>query len=650
MCMLIYGDLQKFQLMVVMRYFLSLIDDFSRKVWVFLLKTKDETLDRFKEWKTITENQIDKKVKVLRTDNGLEFCNVLFDDYCKQCGIERHKTVVGTPQQNGVAERMNRTLLEKVRCLMFTSAVPKSFWGEALNTAAYLVNRSPSTVLNLKCPEEIWNKRSPSLDHLKIFGCSAYAHKNDGKLNPRSVKCVFLGYQEGTKGYRLWERESAGIKILISRDVIFNENTFPCKSGSVKSDVYMPDSSDFSVDFQLYDTTHIEVEHATLPDHSSSAATSHGEEGNTATSQGEEGKITASQEEDGSPQFIQTDDEDSAAPENTTEPVPFNHPNLDDYQLVRDRNRRAPKPNPRYNNYAELVFTALLAASDINCIEPDSYAAAIASKNSQCWKKAMNEEYDSLIKNNTWTLVPRPVKARVIDCKWIFKIKEGISKSDSIKYKARLVAKGYSQKEGIDYNEIFSPVVKFKTIRMMLAIVAFYDLELEQMDVKTAFLNGDLDEIIHMNQPEGFEDKVNKNYVCKLNKSLYGLKQAPRQWYKRFDTFVTQIGFCRSEFDVCLYFAHLDAVPIYLLIYVDDMLLISKSMKLINDLKRKLSAEFDMKDLGCAKKILGIEIERNRNANELKLHQTSYIKKVCTRFEVIGCKTCHCSIGSTFYS
>ncbi|GAB2299060.1 hypothetical protein Dimus_038548 [Dionaea muscipula] len=192
------------------------------------------------------------------------------------------------------------------------------------------------------------------------------------------------------------------------------------------------------------------------------------------------------------------------------------------------------------------------------------------------WKSAMDDEIKSLHDNKTWTLVQNTENRKVIDCKWIYKIKEGAKESDPVRYKARLVAKGFSQKEGLDYNEIFSPVVKFKTIRMLLAVTAFYDLELEQLDVKTAFLNGDLDEKIFMRQPEGYEDKIHKDYVCMLNKSLYGLKQAPRQWYKRFDAFVSKIGFSRSSFDVCLYYASLDECPVYLLLYVDDMLIIDE--------------------------------------------------------------------------
>ena len=161
----------------------------------------------------------------------MEFCNTDFDNFCKEHGILRHRTVRNTPQQNGVAERMNRTLLEKVRGLLFTSGLPKAFWGEALYSATYLINRSPNRTLEFKTPIEVWTNRKPDLNHLRIFGCAAYAHHREGKLDPRSIRCVLVGYQQqqGTKGYRLWDRDSKGIKIIISRDVVFDEKNFPCK-------------------------------------------------------------------------------------------------------------------------------------------------------------------------------------------------------------------------------------------------------------------------------------------------------------------------------------------------------------------------------------------------------------------------------------
>ena len=206
------------------RYFMSIIDDFSRRVWVFILKNKSEAFSRFKEWKKLVETQTGKVVKKLRTDNGLEFCSGEFNQFCKSNGIVRHLTVPGTPQQNGLAERMNRTLLEKVRCMLTSSGLAKQFWAEAVTTAVYLVNRSPSSAIKMKTPMDVWSGVKADYKNLKVFGSLAYAHVNKGKLEPRACKCIFLGYPEGVKGYRLWRVEEVKPKVFVSRDVVFQEN------------------------------------------------------------------------------------------------------------------------------------------------------------------------------------------------------------------------------------------------------------------------------------------------------------------------------------------------------------------------------------------------------------------------------------------
>ena len=182
----------------------------------------------FSNWRVLIENQTGKCIKTIRTDNGLEFCNAQMDSLCQKSGIRRHKTTPYTPQQNGVAERMNRTLLEKVRCLLSKSGLSKKFWGEALYTACYLINRSPSVPLKGRCPEHVFTGRKPNLSHLRVFGCSAFIHSKTDKLDPRSRKGVFVGYPDDVKGYRVWVRDEPGFKVVVSRDVIFNKEDFPC--------------------------------------------------------------------------------------------------------------------------------------------------------------------------------------------------------------------------------------------------------------------------------------------------------------------------------------------------------------------------------------------------------------------------------------
>ena len=221
----------------------------------------------------------------------------------------------------------------------------------------------------------------------------------------------------------------------------------------------------------------------------------------------------------------------------------------------------------------------------------------------------------------------------------MFKKKEGIPGVEPARFKARLVAKGFSQKEGIDYHEVFSPVVKHKTIRVLLAMVSALDLEIEQLDVKTAFLHGNLEEQIYMSQLEGFLDSGKEDHVCLLKKSLYGLKQSPRQWYKRFDAFMLSHEFVWNPFDNCVYSRKLsDGSLVYLLLYVDDMLIIAKIKAEIDSLKTLLSNEFEMKDLGAVKRILGMEIWRDKRAGLLYVSQQKYIEKVLQSFQMKNCK------------
>ena len=204
------------------KYFVTFIDDFSKKVWIYFLKTKDEVFSKFREWKAEVETKTEKEVKCLRTNNGLEFCNNLFDEYCKKVGIKRHIICTYTPQQNGVSERMNRTIMDKVRCMLAESSLDQSFWAEAASTAIYLINRSPNSTLNFKLPEEVWSGFKPDLGHFRTFGCSAYVHVTEEKTGPRAIKGVFVGYPMGSKGYRVWIEDEG--RCRTSRNIVFNED------------------------------------------------------------------------------------------------------------------------------------------------------------------------------------------------------------------------------------------------------------------------------------------------------------------------------------------------------------------------------------------------------------------------------------------
>ncbi|KAL5848850.1 hypothetical protein ACOSQ4_006863 [Xanthoceras sorbifolium] len=560
-------------------YYVTFIDDSTRKVWVYFLKKKSEVFDTFRKWKAMVENETGLKIKRLRSDNGGEYRDSRFREFCANSGIKMEKTVPMTPQQNGVAERMNRTLNERARSMRLHAGLPKMLWAEAVNTAAYLINRGPSVPLDGGIPEEVWSGKEVNISHLRVFGCISYVHIDSverSKLDTKSNKCVFVGYGGDEFGYRFWDYENR--KIIRSRDVIFNENL-------MHKDRSIAESSSSTIEAETKEFAEFE-------------------------------EISGSDVQI-SPETVQ---EEPSAPE------------------LR-RSSRVPKPIQRYSPSLHYL---LLTDSG----EPECYDEAMQVEDSVKWESAMRDEMDSLMSNQTWELAELPPGKKALHNKWVFRIKE--EHNGNKRYKARMVVKGFQQKEGIDYNEIFSPVVKLTTIRLVLKIVAAENLHLEQLDVKTAFLHGDLEEEIYMRQPEGFKEAGKENLVCRLKKSLYGLKQAPRQWYKKFDSFMSSSGFTRCQADHCCYIKRFDNSFIILLLYVDDMLVAGSDMQEIMNLKRELSKQFAMKDLGAAKQILGMRIKRDTKSETLLLSQAEYIKKVLSRFNMQDAKPVSTPLGVHF--
>ena len=600
------------------KYFLTFTDDYSKKVWIYFLKAKTEVFDYFAEWKLLMENQTGRKIKCIRTDNGLEFCNQKFDQLCKESGIKRHKTCPYTPQQNGISERMNRTIMDKVRSMLNETGLDESYWAEAASTAVYVINRSPSASIQFDIPEERWSDRSPDYSHLKSFGCVAYVHQVKEKTNSRAAKGIFIGYAQGTRGYRVWLIDEQ--KVVISKDVVFNEDQLfkdleAEKSNSKKEQNERVTKKKVTFKSVLEDIC----------------------EGETSDSGGatEEEEIQGlkSVEEDGS--------ETSSALGQTDD--------LRNYVLARDRVRRTIKPPSKFED-GDFVAYALASSEDVEIEEPKSFHDAMKSKEWKLWNRAADEEMTSLDKNETWEYVERPKNHKVIGNRWIFKLKPGVPGTDQPpRYKGRLVAKGYAQIEGIDYNEVFAPVVKHVSIRLLLSAVVHHDLELEQLDVKTAFLHRVLKERVYMEQPEGYVKKGQEKMVCLLRKSLYGLKQSPREWNHRFHTFMVEQNYRRSEYDPCVYMKGTSIEDVvYLLLYVDDMLIAAKEMRTVRRLKDQLSQEFEMKDLGAARRILGMDIYRDRSKGTLVLSQNDYLSKVLKTFGMMDCRAVSTPLGSQF--
>ncbi|KAL1540901.1 hypothetical protein AAHA92_25185 [Salvia divinorum] len=316
--------------------------------------------------------------------------------------------------------------------------------------------------------------------------------------------------------------------------------------------------------------------------------------------------------------------------------------------IARERPKRTTRLPQRFSDY-EMAYFALNVAECMEYDEPATYKEAMEGDECEKWLDAMREEMDSLMRNRTWILTERSSSQKLVGCKWIFKKKVKVSDQNRIRYKARLVAKGYLQKEGVDFNEIFSPVVKHSSIRILLSVVAQRNWELHQLDVKTTFLHGDLIETIYMEQPKGFIVSGQEEKVCLLKKSLYGLKQSSRQWYIKFDAHLSSIGFIKSAYDNCVYIKSDEEKEVaYLVLYVDDMLVAAADMNEINSVKHELQREFEMKDLGEAKRILEMDIIRNRNEDEIKLVQTDYFGKLIKKFQMQDSKVVSVPLAQHF--
>ena len=260
----------------------------------------------------------------------------------------------------------------------------------------------------------------------------------------------------------------------------------------------------------------------------------------------------------------------------------------------------------------------------------------MSSKESNSWYNAMKEEMNFMASNRVWDLVELPDGIKAIGCKWVFKMKND-SLGNIERHKARLVAKGFNQREGIDYTKTFSPVSKKDSLRIIMALVAHFDFDLHQMDVKTTFLNGNLEEEVYMKQPKGFSSSEGEHLVCKLKKSIYGLKQASRQWYLKFHEVITSFGFEENIMDQCIYQKVSGSKICFLVLYVDDILLATNDKGLLYEVKQFLSKNFDMKDMGEAFYVIGIKIHRERSRGILGLSQETYINKVLERFNMKNC-------------
>lgn len=593
------------------KYYVSFIDDYSRMTTVFLIKNKAQVFDRFESYRNLVENQLNRKIKILRTDNGTEYCNRKFKEVCDKNGIIHQKSCPHTPQQNGLAERYNRTIVEKARCMIFDAKLSRGFWGEAVLTAVKIMNSTMNTAIK-RTPIEVWTGKPVDLSFFRIFGCKAMAKVPDAlrkKFDKKSMECIFVGYAENQKGYRLLQKSTN--KLIISRDVVFFEDQMAGQNTSNDDSMMTVSHGDDLREEQpnnsspdLYDVS-IETSVQNLSDGTFSEAN----------------ETMLNSTANGVNNISNMDDTVAST--------------IDDHQRDPDfRARVSVDPNERMNTrsisrffnpfggYTNFAFCTI--------------ADALESSEKNEWRSAMDEEIQSHTSNHTWDLVDLPANRRAIKSKWVFKRKTD-ALGNIIRYKARLVVKGCSQKEGVDYNEIYAPVVRYASIRFLVSLAAQYELDIYQMDAITAFLQGELSEEIYMKQPDFYNDGTEK--VCLLRKSIYGLKQASRVWNLKLRGVLIEAGYKSSQMDPCIFFKLDGHGMIFIAIYVDDVLYFTNSAELKANLQHILTSKFKMKDMGVAEFCVGLRITRDKARGIIYLDQQKYIGEVLERFNMTNCKS-----------
>ena len=610
------------------RYFVTFIDDYSRKTWVYFLSHKSQVLSKFQHFvqlmRTTTGQQ---NIKTFRSDNGGEYTSRAFSDYCSLQGISHELVPPYTPERNGVAERRNCSLLDITRCILINKDLPAHLWGEAVKAAVDLLNLRSTKRHPEKTPNEFFCGKKPSISHLQIFGSPVFAHipkPSRSKLEPRSEQCILLSFDDSAKAYRCYRPSTT--KVFLSRDVFIDEtaSTLPPPS-----------------DVQAAAPTAISAPTTTEELRSCSTA--------------------LPQQDPEGPTF---DTQDPPSPSNPLTQEPHHH--SDDTQLVSpifdtsmtspiltstpvpatteiqptstatlprrsDRLRRFPRHLQEYAAHLQLQQPDITDSPSADIT--DNITFKEASLNPK-WRDAMQDEINSIHNNHTWSLMPLPLGKKAITSRWVFKIKEGPN-GELSRYKARLVARGFEQTDGVDFLETFAPVVRWETIRILIAIAVHLNWPIHQLDVLTTFLNGILKEDVYMVQPPGFMKPGIEHRVCKLHRALYGLKQSPRAWYARLHAALLSWNLIQSTSDPNLYFSHTSSGTTALLVYVDDILLTGSNQQLITQLKGHLHRTFRTNDLGPISRYLGVQFERS--SNRLRMHQTTYAHNILHQFGMDQC-------------
>lgn len=640
------------------RYFLIVKDDFSRYRTIYIIKSKGEVKDKLIEFFSFAEKQTGNVIKVLRTDNGSEFMSKTLEAEIKRRGIIHQKSCTYTPQQNGRVERENRTIVEAARSMLLAKGLEKELWAEAVMAANYVINRTGKSLVKGKSPYEVWFNKVPEIKGFQIFGSVAYRfvpEEKRKKWDAKSEKGIFIGYDEESKGYRIFFKDEN--RVEISREVIFD----PLEQKEIKIseenneviifDEVMP-NDDMVINAGVENPEVGRLEENVEEDEDLVDRDGHGNpemgENNPADRQDrlenleieniENGVRDESRDDSfGSESFHSLENDgpqiegeefgvvnDNEGKENVLERI---HGLRTDEKAVEHGLRtRAQIQIPKTLEGFDLAMAAKATLQN----RLTFYEATHGEKKDK-YIPAVQRELQSMEENEVWEVVENPGNVKLLDTTWVFTDKE--DGNGQIIGKARLVARGFQQDGEFDFGEIYTPVAKLPTVRTMLAVANQFGYQVFQMDVKTAFLYGEIKEDVFLHPPEGY--KVGEGKVLKLKKSLYGLKKSPHYWNCKFNEVMIANGYKRSRADYCLYVKINEMKKTYLLLYVDDIIMFGDE---VEDIRKRLKSRFQMKDLGKVRKYLGLEIEQDVEKGRTTISQKTYLEKLLKEVKLEDCK------------
>jgi hypothetical protein len=553
--------------------FILFIDDATRYITLYLLRNKSDATAAFVDFDRKLFNMTGRHVSVLHSDGAKEYFTKSIKEYCSLNGITQDCSSPYNPEENGRAERPNRTILEGMSAMLFDSKLPWQFWGYAAQTFVYLKNRSPHRAIPQSTPYTEWFKKIPNLSHVRVFGtrCHMYiaSEKRNGagsKLLSKTKPMILVGYSNQHKSYKLFDEERMIEEI--SPHVVFEKETFTERK-TIYPETFI---NSFDANFGSSTVPAQPKQSVVPPERIEQPETNDPDEidiiePNSNTTTGESSQNQNSETED-----VLEEDNDLSEDE------------LISYFV----NPKLPEP-----------FALYMFNLNVHSDTP-TYEEAMNGPYKKQFQAAIDKEYRSLEEHKVFSEPCQLPKGKIaLDTKMVLKLKEAASDLIERIFKARLCGKGFRQLFGVDYFITYAPVATFNSLRIFITVCVSIDYEIDNIDIKTAFLHAPLEEEIYIKIPDGYPvKKGQENMVLRLLKNLYGLKQAPYAWNKEIDEFLKSLGFKQLQSDRCIYIGNWKGETIYLLIFVDDIIIGTPNRTTMAEVKKRINDRFQIEDNG----------------------------------------------------